>query len=228
MKTKEVKKECANVVVIANESDKLRLEIGNRYEYSGKILTITAKRTHTEENPTTGKKTLWSGDVDGEIFTEVDVTKLRKLFGLAERKREKSAGKTFEHEGYIYTLDETADAMIERAFARFKELKSLLFAFANQYHTNCIDLNTITEEEVLQDITKRVEVVCLARKVAADKEAERLAAEKEAKAKASKEHREKVKQAKSEFFALLSSGAAFAEVTAKIAEKYGLQITELA
>lgn len=221
MKTKEVKKECANVVVIANESDKLQLEVGAVYEFNGKRLTVSAKRTHSDENPTTGKKTLWSGEIDGETFTEVDVCKVRKLFGLAERKREKSAGKTFEHEGYTYTLDDSADKMIEAAKARYIELKTLFNDFCAQY-------NITSEDDAEAAITAKVEVICLARKVAAEEARKAEEAAKIAKQQASKQHRAKVKDAKSEFFALLSAGVAFADVTAKIAEKYGLQISELA
>ena len=223
MKTKEVKevKECANVVVIANESDKLQLEVNNVYEFNGKKMLITGKRTHSEENPTTGKKTLWSGEIDGVTFTEVDVTKLRKLFGLAERKREKSAGKTFEHEGHFYSLDDTADAMIEGAKARYIELKSALKSFCEQYG---IDSDATADAAIVA----KIEAVCLARKVAAEKEAERIAAEKEAKAKANKEHRAKAKQAKSELFALLMQGVNFVEAGEKICEKYSVTLEELA
>ena len=210
-----------NVITINDATAKLNLQIGAVFEYEGKRLEITAKRSNTEDNPTTGGKTLWSGCIDGEDFFEIDVCKLRKLFGLQPRKREASAGKTFEFEGNTYSLDETADTMISGAIARYNELTSLLNAFCLQYGI----AEGVEPEEA---ITAKVEAICLARKVAAEKEAERIAAEKEAKAKASKEHREKVKEAKAEFFALLSAGIPFAEVTAKIAEKYGLQIPDLA
>lgn len=220
MKTKETKQGVSNVVVIESADAKLNLEVGNVYDFDGKKLSITAKRTHTDENPTTGKKTLWSGEIDGEKFTEVDVCKLRKLFGLAERKREKSVGKTFEFEGNVYSLDDSADKMIETAKARYVELKTLFNDFCKQY-------NITTCKEAETAITAKVEAVCLARKVAAEEARKAEEAAKIAKQQASKEHRAKVKDAKSEFFALLSSGVAFADVTAKIAEKYGLQISDL-
>ena len=220
----------ANVITIDDATAKLNLQVGAVFEYEGKRLEITAKRSNTEENPTTGGKTLWSGNIDGENFTEIDVTKLRKIFGLAERKREKSAGKTFEFEGNTYSLDETADAMINNAIARYKSLLSQLQAFEAQYS---IPATTPEAEEAfvavyIKHITAKIEAVCLARKIAAEEAEKAKAAEKEAKAKASKEHREKVKEAKAEFFALLSAGIPFAEVTAKIAEKYGLQVSDLA
>lgn len=222
MKANEVKNESvSNVVVIEDATAKLNLEVGNVYEFEGRKLTISAKRSHSEEDPTTGKKTLWSGEIDGVKFDEIDVTKLRKLFGLAERKREKSAGKTFEFEGNVYKLDETADAMIESAKTRYNELKTLFDVFCKQY-------GITSDEDAEKAITAKVEAVCLARKVAAEEEAKRIAVEKEAKAKASREHKAKVKDAKSEFFALLASGCSFADVTAKIAEKYGLQVSDLA
>lgn len=221
MKVNEVKNESvSNVVVIEDASAKLILEVGNVYEFEGKKLTITAKRSHTEENPTTGKKTLWSGEINGVTFTEVDVCKLRKLFGLAERKREKSAGKTFEFEGNIYKLDETADEMIASAKARYNELKSLFDAFCKQYAIT-------SDEDAEQAITAKIEAVCLARKVAAEEEAKRITAEREAKAKASKEHKKKVKEARDEFFALLASQIPFADVCKQIESKYGLQVSEL-
>ena len=210
-----------NVITIDDATAKLNLQVGAVFEYEGKRLEITAKRSNTEENPTQGGKTLWSGNIDGEEFAEIDVCKLRKLFGLQPRKRESSAGKTFEFEGNTYSLDDTTDVMVSGAIARYNELTSLLNAFCLQYGI----AEGVEPEEAIR---AKVEAVCLARKVAAEKEAERIAAEKEAKAKASKEHREKVKEAKAEFFALLSAGIPFAEVTAKIAEKFNLQISDLA
>lgn len=211
----------ANVITIDDATAKLNLQVGAIFEYEGKRLEITAKRSNTEENPTTGGKTLWSGNIDGVEFTEVDACKLRKLFGLQPRKRETSAGKTFEFEGNIYSLDDSVDKMIESAKVRYVELKTLFESFCAQY-------NITSDEDAVEAITAKVEAVCLARKVAAEEAAKAKAAEKEAKAKASKEQRAKVKEAKIEFFALLSTGVAFADVTAKIAEKYGLQISDLA
>lgn len=210
----------ANVVVIDDPTARLNLQVGAIFEYNGKTLTISGKRSNTEDNPTTGGKTLWSGDINGEAFNEIDVTKLRKLFGLQPRKRE-SAGKIFVHEGHEYSLDDTADKMASAAIARYNELTSLLNALKLQY-------GIIEGVEPEDAIRAKVEAVCLARKVAAEEAEKAKEAEKVAKLKASKEHREKVKEAKTEFFALLSAGVAFAEVTAKIAEKYGLQISDLA
>ena len=153
------------------------------------------------------------------------------MFGLQPRKREVSAGKTFEFEGNTYSLDDTADVMISAACAKYSELLSLLQAFEKQYgldvHNTPIDIAAYIEE-CREIITAKVEAVCLARKVAAEEAEKAKAAEKEAKAKANKEYREKVKEAKTEFFALLSAGIPFAEVTAKIAEKYNLQLSDLA
>lgn len=209
-----------NVITIDDATAKINLSVGAVYEYDGKTLTISGKRSNTEDNPTTGGKTLWSGNINGVEFTEVDVCKLRKLFGLQPRKREASAGKAFEFEGNVYSLDETADAMISGAMARYHELSSLLAEFCKQY-------GIVEGVEIEEAITAKVEAVCLARKVAAEEAAKAKAAEKEAKAKASKEHREKVKEAKAEFFSLLSAGIPFAEVTAKIAERYNLQLSDL-
>lgn len=229
MKTKETKNvECANVVenaanviTIDDATAKLYLQVGAVFEFEGKRLEITGKRSNSEDNPTQGGKTLWSGNIDGVEFVEVDVCKLRKMFGLQPRKREASAGKTFEYEGNVYSLDETADAMISGAFARYNELKTLLDAF-------CVQYGIVEGVEPEEAITAKIEAVCLARQIAKTEAEKAKQAEKEAKAKASKQHREKVKEAKTEFFALLSAGIPFAEVTAKIAEKYGLQVSDLA
>lgn len=210
-----------NVITIDDATAKLNLQVGAVYEFEGRTLTITAKRSNTEANPTTGGKTLWSGNVDGEDFTEIDVTKLRKLFGLQPRKREPSAGKTFEYKGYTYSLDDTADTLINNAIARYNDLSSLLATFCDQY-------GIVDGVDPVQAITAKIEAICLARKVAADEAEKAKAAEKEAKLKASKEHRAKVKDAKAEFFGLLAAGVPFAEVTAKISEKYNLQIFDLA
>lgn len=220
----------ANVITIDDAAAKLNLQVGAIFDFAGKRLEITAKRSNTEENPTTGGKTLWSGNIDGDEFSEVDICKLRKLFGLLPRKREISAGKTFEFEGNIYSLDATADAMINAACAKYSELLSLLQSFEKQYkldvHKTPIDIAAHVDE-CREIITAKVEAVCLARKVAKEQAEKAKAAEKEAKAKASKEHRAKVKEAKIEFFALLSAGIPFAEVTAKMADKYGLQLADL-
>lgn len=229
MKTKETKNvEYVNavakpvgVITISDATAKLNLQVGAVLEYAGKRMTITAKRSNTEENPTQGGKTLWSGNIDGVEFTEVDVCKLRKLFGLQPRKRENSAGKTFEFEGNVYKLDETADTMISGAVARYNELTSLLNAFCLQYG--------IAEGVEPEDaIRAKVEAICLARQVAKAEAEKAKAAEKEAKAKASKEHREKVKEAKAEFFALFASGIPAVDVCQRIEEKYSLQLSDLA
>lgn len=210
-----------NVITIDDATAKLNLQVGAVFEYEGKTLLITAKRSNTEANPTQGGKTLWSGNINGEDFTEIDVTKLRKLFGLQPRKREISAGKTFEFEGNVYRLDESADTMILGAMARYHELSSLLNAF-------CLQYGIVEGVEPEEAIRKKVEAVCLARQVAKEEQERKAKEEQERKAKANKEHRAKVKEAKAEFFALLSAGIPFAEVTAKIAEKFNLQISDLA
>ena len=230
MKKNEVKNSVSNVVVIESADSKLLLEVGNVYEFCGKKLSITNKRSHTEENPTTGKKTLWSGDVDGVVFTEVDSCKVRKLFGLAERKRE-SNGKVFIHEGYEYRLDDTTDVMIEYAVDRYTSLLSQLREFEKQYgfiKENQEEIDESSISAAIPVITKKIESVCLARKINEEEEKKRKETEKAEKAKASKERKENVKKAKVEFFALLSDGVSLSQVTDKIKNEFGLQLTDLA
>lgn len=223
MKKNEVKNSVSNVVVIETADSKLLLEVGNVYEFDGKKLSITNKRSHTEEKPTIGKKTLWTGNVDGVEFTEVDSCKVRKLFGLAERKRE-SNGKVFIHEGYSYKLDESADIMIAYAMNVYDSITKEINTFKQRY--NIDDFKDI--DNVRKSVTAKVESVCLARKIHEEEEKKRKEAEKAEKAKASKEYKEKVKKAKVEFFALLAAGAPLSQVTDKIKKEFGLQLTDLA
>lgn len=160
-------------------AENFKLDLGN-FDYNGKAVEVTNKITGFGS----GKKTVYTGTIDGIAFENWDVCRIKKALGIAVAGAAKGGVNI-----RVMSHDEAAE-LIDAEYNRAKKLYENFANFMAKYNFNVGDMAEVEIKDAIEYeiITK----VAAAR--AAKAEAERVAAEKAAE-KAAKEALKEAKAA---------------------------------
>lgn len=178
-------KNCNNVMTTTNApattltAESFKLDLGC-FEYNGKTIEVTNKITGFGS----GKKTVYTGTIDGTAFENWDVCRIKKALGIAVLGTAKGGA------SIRIMSDDEAAALIDAEYNRAKKLYENFANFMAKYNFNVGDMAEVEIKDAIEyEITTKV-----AAARAAKAEAERVAAEKAAE-KAAKEALKEAKAA---------------------------------
>lgn len=147
-------------------AESFKLDLGN-FNYNGKAVEVTNKITGFGS----GKKTVYTGTIDGTAFENWDVCRIKKALGIAV------AGTAKGGASIRVMSDDEAAALIDAEYNRAKKLYENFANFMAKYNFNVGDMAEVEIKDAIEyEITTKV-----AAARAAKAEAERVAAEKAAK-----------------------------------------------
>lgn len=151
-------------------AENFKLETGN-YNYNGIPVVITGKITGFGS----GKKTVYTGTIDGAVFENWDVCRIKKALGIAVSGTAKGGA------SIRIMSDDEAAALIDAEYNRAKKLYDNFANFMAKYNFNVGDMAEVEIKDAIDyEITEKV-AAARAAKAEAERVAEEKAAEKAAK-----------------------------------------------
>lgn len=179
-------KNCNKVMTTTNAPatltvENFKLDLGC-FEYNGKAVEVTNKITGFGS----GKKTVYTGTIDGTAFENWDVCRIKKVLGIAVSGTAKGGV------NIRVMSDDEIDAVINAECNRFKSLLDGLTKFLSKYDAADY-VTSIDDYGIIDCIEASIRDKAAAAR-AAKAEAERVAAEKAAE-KAAKEALKEAKAA---------------------------------
>lgn len=167
---------CENILT----SNNFKMSKAGNYEFEGRIIVITSKTSGFGS----GKKTVYSGTIDGKAFDKWDVCRIKKALGIQVSGSAK-CGATIR-----VMTDEEMDALVSAEYNRARNLYENFAKFMAKYNFKVDDIDEVGIKDAIEyEISNKV-----AAARAAKEEADRKAAEKEAE-KAAKEALKEAKAA---------------------------------
>lgn len=148
-------------------AESFKLDLGN-YDYNGKAIEVTNKITGFGS----GKKTVYTGTIDGAAFENWDVCRIKKALGIAVSGTAKGGV------NIRVMSDDEIDAVINAECNRFKSLLDGLTKFLSKYDAADY-VTSIDDYGIIDCIEASIRDKAAAAR-AAKAEAERVAAEKAA------------------------------------------------
>ena len=168
---------CENIILTSNN---FKISKVGNYEFEGRIIVITSKISAYGS----GKKTVYSGMIDGKAFEKWDICRIKRSIGIQICSSTKR-GATIR-----VMTDEEMAALIEVEYSRAIKLYENFANFMTKYDFKVDDMAEVEiKDAIAYEISNKV-----AAARAAKKEADRKAAEKEAE-KAAKEALKEAKAA---------------------------------
>lgn len=165
-------------------AENFKLDLGN-FNYNGKAVEVTKKITGFGS----GKKTVYTGTIDGTAFENWDVCRIKKALGIAV------AGAAKGGVNIRVMSDDEAAALIDAEYNRAKKLYENFANFMAKYNFNVGDMAEVEIKDAIEyEITTKVAAARAAKAEAERVAAERVAAEKAAE-KAAKEALKEAKAA---------------------------------
>lgn len=147
-------------------TENFKLDLGI-FDYSGKAVEVTNKITGFGS----GKKTVYTGTIDGTAFENWDVCRIKKALGIAVLGTAKGGV------SIRIMSDDEAATLIDAEYNRAKKLYENFANFMAKYNFNVGDMAEVEIKDAIEyEITTKV-----AAARAAKAEAERVAEEKAAK-----------------------------------------------
>lgn len=151
-------------------AESFKLDLGN-FDYNGKAVEVTNKITGFGS----GKKTVYTGTIDGTAFENWDVCRIKKALGIIVSGTAKGGV------NIRVMSDDEAAALIDAEYNRAKKLYENFANFMAKYNFNVGDMAEVEIKDAIEyEITTKV-AAARAAKAEAERVAEEKAAEKAAK-----------------------------------------------